>query len=165
MMFTAFEVKTMLGKLEIQRDGISKWFVRYTASSSEEAVSMGYSFFQHGATENPDMRRQNDWTFTFMSSEAQMFNYFVRSSFNRLLNEQADLYKGKRGGVLQPARDIAVGMMRNLDFVTDIRVKASNGDMLSLGSISAEKPDCDYTVATASLPQIKDYELRHNKTR
>ena len=148
----------MLGLLEIQRDGVSKWFVRYTANSRVEALSMSYSFYRDGATENPDMRWQNDWTFTFMSSEAAMFNYFVRASFNRLLNEQAELYKGKRGGILQPARDIAVGMMRNLNFVTDIRVKGSNGDMLSIGSISAEKPDCDYSVTAASAPQIIDYE-------
>ena len=156
MILTAFEVMTMLGLLEIQRDGVSKWFVRYRANSVEEATSMSYSFFQHGATENPDMRWQSDWIFTFMSSEAQMFNYFVRSSFNRLMNEQAGLYKGKRGGILQPARDIAVGMMRNLIFVTDIRVKGSNGDMLSIGSISAEKPDCDYSVTETFTPQLRN---------
>jgi len=157
MMLTAFEV-TMLGLIAIQRDGVSKWFVRYTANSSEEAISMGYSFFQHGATNNPDMTWLSEWSFLFLSGEAQMFDYFVRSSFNRLMNEQARLYKGKRGGILQPARDIAVGMMRNLEFVTDLRPRASLGHIHALGSISAEKPDSDYSVTGTFSPQLKNYE-------
>lgn len=152
----AVEGKIMLGLIEVQRDGITKWYVRYTASSAEEAVLMSYSFFRDGATNNPEMVWHSDLVFTFMSTEAMLFDYFARSCFNRLLNEQSELYKGVRGGVLEPARRMAVGMISTIKYVTDIRPKASNGDILSLGAISAERPDCDYTVTTKSFtPSIK----------
>lgn len=131
-----------MNRLEIQKDGRNKWYARFRAEGSHDAILQSYSFYNHGATNVPEPDWRSDVEFVFVTSEAKLFQYFVNSTFWKL-SVTGNQYKGVVGGWLTIAREVAVEKMANLVFSGDIKIRRTSLDVFVTGTISAERPDSD----------------------
>jgi hypothetical protein len=81
-------------RLEIQKDGRDKWYARFRAEGSHDAILQSYSFYNHGATNVPEPDWRSDVEFVFVTSEAKLFRYFVNSTFWQLSVTKGSLVVG-----------------------------------------------------------------------
>ena len=65
-----------------------------------------WSFWNHGATSGK-LHEMSESFHYITTSEEKLERYFLNSSFHLLLNKFPERYKGKKGGVMQAAKELA----------------------------------------------------------
>ena len=65
-------------------------------------------------------------------------------ALNKILQDNPNAYKGQKGGAQDAARELAQQWFDSMERVTDIIKKNVRDTVYDIGTISAEKPDCDY---------------------
>ena len=148
-------------RLEIQKDGRDKWYARFRAEGSHDAILQSYSFYNHGATNVPEPDWRSDVEFVFVTSEAKLFRYFVNSTFWQL-SVTGKQYKGVVGGWLTIAREVSVEKMSNLVFTGDIKIRRTFLDVFATGTIAAERPDSDNEVPQDFRVNVDNYTKEHD---
>ena len=92
-------------KLYIEKHGTAI-AIGIKADSTKEILEQFNSFWNHGATGGELIWK--DWDFAFFwTTPAQLETYLVNSSLHRVLNENPNGFKGKKGGAMAAARELA----------------------------------------------------------
>jgi len=84
-------------------------------------------------------------TAQFYTTRERLLAGMELRALNKLLNESADGYKGTKGGALADAKQMAQEWFDSMERVTDIIKKNVTDTVYSMGTISAEKPDSDFS--------------------
>ena len=84
-------------------------------------------------------------TAQFYTTRERLLAGMELRALNKLLNESPDGYKGTKGGALADAKLMAQEWFDSMERVTDIIKKNVTDTVYSMGTISAEKPDSDFS--------------------
>ncbi len=125
--------------------------------TEQEIEEQFNSFWNHGATSG-----ELTWDFPdfahFCTTPKKLDKYFLNSSFHKLLNEREAEFKGKKGGVMQAARELAAQRKAAMETrqIISTRETTTEPTRFMLGNLNRlEEQDLTWTHALVAinLPQ------------
>jgi len=138
----------MKTKLEYQ-DYSTKLVVAITGESHEDVEQQFWSFYNHGATENPEPFWMGEFRLYFYTTKEKLLKAMTNASLFFMLNDAEQLRevdydgwyhccKGIKGGFLPQARINAQERFDSLERNPRVRNIGINLDFYNLGTIRAE---------------------------
>ena len=134
-------------KLYVVNCGTENLQVFVTSDTREETEQNFWSLYNHRATEQADPEWAEETTIVFWTGKTRLLRAFRRAAINGIHNSHMDKFKGKRGALIPAIADkIAARRWHNCATKPYLRqVSIANLNCYALGTISAEKPDSDYS--------------------
>ena len=118
----------------------------------EDVETDFWGFFNCGATDAGLYHfgeAEIDWltpnTAKFYTTRERLLAGMELRALNKILNENPNAYKGQKGGAQPAAQKLAQGWFDSMERVTDIIRKNVHDTVYGMGTISAEKPDSDFS--------------------
>ena len=134
-------------KLHVVNCGIENLQVFVTSDTREETEQNFWSLYNWRATEQADPEWADESTIVFWTGRTRLLRAFRKAAINGILNNHSHKFEGKRGALIPALADkIAARRYRNCSNKPYLRqVSIANLNCYALGTISAEKPDSDYS--------------------
>ena len=134
-------------KLHVVNCGTENLQVFVTSDTREETEQNFWSLYNWRATEQADSEWADETTIVFWTGRTRLLRAFRKAAINGIVNNHSHKFEGKRGALIPALADkIAARRWRNCISKPYIRqVSVANLDCYGIGSISAEKPDSDYS--------------------
>lgn len=135
-------------KLHIVNCGTENLQVFVTSDTREETEQNFWSLYNWRATEQADPEWADQTTIVFWTGRTRLLRAFRKAAVNGIYNNHSHKFEGKRGALIPAIADkLAARRYRNCSSKPYLRqVSIANLSCHALGTISAEKPDSDYSV-------------------